>query len=80
MLSEKSVNKRGYIQKEFKMAVEYMAEMPEGQIYLIPVRLNNCLIPQQFSAFQWVDLHGQEGFEKIRQAIDFQINLRRDNT
>jgi hypothetical protein len=76
LLSKTSVGKRGYVQKEFKMAVEYMSEMPEGTIYMIPVKLDDCLVPQNFSTLQWVELEEQESFDKIRQAIEFQMNLK----
>ena len=44
-LSQKSVQKQGYIQREFKMALNEMADRPPGQIYLIPLRLDDCRIP-----------------------------------
>ena len=41
-LSKTSVAKRGYVQKEFKLALEVLREIPEGTIYAIPVRLDEC--------------------------------------
>jgi len=74
LLSQNSVSKRGYVQKEFKLAMEALAEIPEEQIYLIPVRIDDCLIPSQFAAFQWVDLKGAGAYEEIRKAIQFQLS------
>jgi hypothetical protein len=44
-LSKASVAKRGYVQNEFKLALEVLQEIPEGTIYGIPVRLDDCPIP-----------------------------------
>jgi hypothetical protein len=75
LLSARSVEKRGYVQKEFKIAIDNLMEIPEGQIYLLPVKLDDCLVPSQFSTYQWVELHGESGFERIQKAIDFQISV-----
>jgi hypothetical protein len=74
LLSRKSVSKRGYLQREFKMAFEAMKELPEGTIYLLPVKLDDCLIPHQFSSLEWVDLRGERSFGRIKQAIEFRLS------
>jgi pSer/pThr/pTyr-binding forkhead associated (FHA) protein len=52
-LSESSVTKRGFVQTEIKFALDVADEQPEGQIYLIPVRLESCDVPERLSS-----LHG----------------------
>src|SRR5262245_11102520 len=44
-LSKTSVAKRGYVQNEFKVALNVLREVPDGTIYAIPVRLDDCPIP-----------------------------------
>jgi transcription antitermination factor NusG len=67
--SKHSVTKRGYVQRELKLAITAWEEIPEGMIHTIPVRLDSCIIPERFRKFQWVDLFDELGFEKILQAI-----------
>jgi len=55
-LSKNSVDKRGYFQKEIKMALDVLDEMPEGQVYLIPARLDDCEVPSRLRVSQWIDL------------------------
>jgi serine/threonine-protein kinase len=45
--------------------------MPEGAIYLIPVRLEDCPVPDRLSSRQWVDLFDnyQTGFRGILRSI-----------
>ncbi|WP_020586084.1 toll/interleukin-1 receptor domain-containing protein [Desulfobacter curvatus] len=42
LLSSKSITKRGYVQKEIKEALDILDEIPESEIFIIPVRLDNC--------------------------------------
>ena len=50
-----SVQKEGYVQREYKKAMDYQLEMPEGAIYVIPVRLDACEIPFTIQGLQYVD-------------------------
>jgi formylglycine-generating enzyme required for sulfatase activity len=76
-LSKESIDKRGYVQKELKMGLDVLDEMPEGKIYLIPVRFEACDVPERLGSRQWVDLFAPRGFEKLKRALDFGIGNRR---
>jgi formylglycine-generating enzyme required for sulfatase activity len=69
-LSKTSVAKRGYVQKEFKLALEVVDEMPESTIYAIPVRLDDCMAPNQFRKFHWCNLFEADGFEHLLRALE----------
>ena len=57
LFSSTSVNKRGYVQKEFRKAIEVLDEFPEGEIFAIPVRLDECEIPyERFREIERVDM------------------------
>lgn len=45
LLSSRSVNKRGFFQKEIKEALEVCQKMLDTDIYLIPIRLEECNVP-----------------------------------
>jgi hypothetical protein len=75
LFSQKSVGKRGYVQREFKLAIQSLEEIPEGEIYLIPIKIDDCLVPSQFAEFQWVDLQGVDSYDGVRKAIQFQLSL-----
>ena len=57
LLSPRSLNKRGYVQREIKMALEILDEFPFGRIFLIPVMLGPCE-PEDYrlSEIHWVEL------------------------
>ena len=50
-----SVAKEGYIQREYKRAMKIQEEKPEGAIFVIPVRLDDCELPFFIHELQWVD-------------------------
>lgn len=72
LLSEISVQKRGYVQREFKYALEYFEEKLEDDIYLIPVKINKCEAPESLSKFQWIEFKDTETFEQILQSLKIQ--------
>jgi hypothetical protein len=53
--SEKSINKEGFVQREFRRALKYQEEKPEGVIFTIPVRFDGSEIPFSYRELQWVD-------------------------
>jgi hypothetical protein len=68
-LSKNSVNKRGYVQKEIKEALDAAEMMPEGEIFIIPVRLEECEVPERLSTLQWIDIFKTGAFKKIVVAL-----------
>jgi cytochrome c2 len=69
-LSKHSVNKEGYVQKELKKGLENYDRHPEGSIFLIPIRLDDCKVPERFKKIQWVDLFKADGMQDLINAID----------
>ena len=72
LLSSNSVQKRGYVQREFKLALDYYEEKLDDDIYLIPLKINNCEIPSKLSKFQWTDYNENDSFQKVLQSLNLQ--------
>ncbi len=68
-LSANSVDKRGWIRKEIKQALDTWEGMLDSDIYLIPVRLEDCEVPESLHDFQWVDLFEEKGWTRLVKAI-----------
>jgi formylglycine-generating enzyme required for sulfatase activity len=75
-LSCNSVTKRGVVQQEIKWALDALDQTPEGAIYLIPARLEECQVPDRLSELHWVELFEPDGFGKLKQALDFELGKR----
>jgi hypothetical protein len=68
-LSKESVNRAGFLQKEIKDALDVADEQPEGAIFIIPVKLQECDVPERLCQWQWVNLFEAGGFEKLTRSL-----------
>jgi hypothetical protein len=70
-LSSSSVTKAGYLQREITLALERAGEQPEGGIFLIPVRLDRCEVPDRLSHLHYVDLFADDGFRRLLRTLRY---------
>jgi hypothetical protein len=68
-ISTHSVSKRGFLRKETRDALDIWQKKLASDIYLIPVRLEHCKVPESLRAFQWVDLFEEDGWTRLEKAI-----------
>lgn len=70
-LSRASISKEGYVQKEIKYALDLADEKPQGTIFLIPLRLEQCEIPSQLQRWQSADVFDQaEDYDRLLSALN----------
>lgn len=68
-LSKKTITKEGYVQKEIRQALDVADEKPEGTIYLIPAKLEECPMPDRLSNKHWVNLFEEKGYAHLISAL-----------
>lgn len=68
-LSQQSVVRKGYVQKEIRIALDVADEQPEGTIFIIPARLEACEVPERLRPLHWVDLFEPRGYERLLEAL-----------
>lgn len=68
-LSSASTTRSGYVHKEIKEALDVADEQPEGTIFVIPVRLEECEVPSRLSHLHWVDLFVDGGYARLLRAL-----------
>lgn len=73
-LSPYSVAKRGFVQKELRMALSIAQEQPEGEVFIIPVRLAACDVPDSLRRWQWVDLDRRGAYARLLAALASRAN------
>lgn len=59
-LSNTSINKDGFIQKELRLAKDIALEKTEGSIFLIPLRLDDSEVPRSLQMYQWANYFGED--------------------
>ena len=72
-LSANSVNKEGYVQKEIAFALDKAMEKPQGTIFIIPVKLEECIVPSRLSRYQWVDYYRPDGRKKLLMGLNMRV-------
>jgi CHASE2 domain-containing sensor protein len=68
-LSRDSINKKGFVQKELRYALDVADEQPEGSIFIIPLKLEECDVPERLSHLQWVNFFENRGYEKLLASL-----------
>jgi TIR domain-containing protein len=79
-LSPNSIDKEGYVQKEIKFALDKALEMPEGRIFIIPAKLEECDLPFGLRQYQAVNLYEKVGYVKLMKALKLRASQLERNT
>src|SRR5437660_8207986 len=53
--------------------------MPPGQIFIIPVRLEPCVVPERLSKWQWIDIFQRQALKKIVETLKQNLDLETIN-
>lgn len=61
--------RRGYRHEELKIASEKAKLLSSGEVFIIPVRLEKCDMPESLQHLQRVDLFEAGGYKKLIQAL-----------
>jgi len=80
-LSQSSINKRGYVQREFRLALDNCQEIPGSSSFLIPLRLDACEVPDlrvgtlNLKDLQWLDAFAEGSFAALLKSLDLYETL-----
>jgi hypothetical protein len=64
-LSRSSISNAGLVHKWTKYALDVSEEKPEGAIFIIPLKLEECDIPDRVRKWQSVNYFEEDGYEKL---------------
>jgi DNA-binding NarL/FixJ family response regulator len=75
-ISSSSVGKEGYIQKEIRKVLDVSEQKPEGTIFVIPLRLDDCQPPERLKNVQYADYFPDRQRERTVQRILSSLKIR----
>jgi hypothetical protein len=78
VLSNNSVTRRGVIQKELKKALDKWEGMLPDDIYIVPLRIDDCPIPELLEDLHVIDWDDGKGKDKLLEAIQVGLERRRE--
>ncbi len=79
LLSSNAMSKRGYFQKELRKSIEVAEEVPEGEVYIIPVLLDtDCETPEALKKYHWLQYDSSQRFplSDVQRALDFALGVK----
>jgi hypothetical protein len=65
----KQFNNAGFRQKEVRLALDTAMEKPDGEIFIIPARLEVCENLESLKKWHWVDLFEDNGYDMLLRAL-----------
>ena len=68
-LSRNFDKQHGYRHEELKLAIEKANFLPNDEVFIIPVRLEECDMPKSLSHLHRVDLFKAGGYKKLIRAL-----------
>jgi TIR domain len=74
-LSQGSVAKTGFVQKEILFVLDAADKRPEGDVFLIPARLEECEVPDRLSRWHRVDLFRRGGYNRLKRTLEHVKNI-----
>ncbi|MCP4108009.1 MAG: toll/interleukin-1 receptor domain-containing protein [Desulfobacteraceae bacterium] len=77
LFSKNSVSKRGFVQKEQKIALEILDKSPSGEIFFIPVRIEECKpADDNLQKIQYVDIFPsyEKGLDRLLHVLSLGEN------
>ncbi|MBI3161417.1 MAG: ribosomal protein L7/L12 [Chloroflexi bacterium] len=77
-LTKGSVSKEGYIQKELRFVLDIALEKPEGTIFILPVRLEECEPPRKLRTYHYADYFPMDRRDWAYERLLASLQLRAD--
>jgi len=68
-LSSQWLDQEGFVHAELRQALERMKRLPEGKVFLVPVRLDECKLPAAISKLHAVDLDAPGGYNDLQRTL-----------
>jgi len=74
LCSKNSINKEGFVQKEIRMALDRAEFMPDGRIFIIPIRFDGIDVPTKLAKYHWIEINRESDYYDVPFFIDIVLN------
>ncbi|MEA2694031.1 MAG: uncharacterized protein QOJ16_3418 [Acidobacteriota bacterium] len=68
-LSSNFIARAGFGQKEIGIALDQLQQQPEGSIYLIPAKIEDCKIPERLKHLHFVRIDEERGYRRLLDSL-----------
>lgn len=78
-LSSRSASQEGQVQRQLKLALDVADEKPEGTVFVIPIRLDDCVLPHRLGTWKPVDAFPTDQQERAYERVLASLRLRAES-
>lgn len=78
-LSNNSVTKEGYVQRELRFVLQIADYKPDGTIFVVPVRLDDCPLPRRLKIWQYIDFFPKNRMDWAYRRLLGSLQMRAEN-
>jgi hypothetical protein len=68
-LTKDSVTKEGYVQRELRKVLDQADNKPEGTLFIIPIRLEECEPPRRLRTWHYVDYFPEQDRDRAYERL-----------
>lgn len=78
LFSSRSVDRDGFYQREIRACLDVLRDKASGKVWLLPIRLDECELPDEISEYQYSDLFPEwdDGLGKLLKSINAQASVK----
>jgi TIR domain/Effector-associated domain 1 len=69
LMSNHSVSNAGFRNKEIKLALEKLDELPEGDVFIIPLKLEECQTPYSLEKYHALKYFEPNSYERLLRSL-----------
>ena len=73
-LSRQSVEHDGFVKDEIGFALTHAERQPNGAIFVVPLRLEDCAVPERLRRWHWVDWFDPRGPERLQRTLERRVS------
>lgn len=74
LCSAKSISKEGYVQREIRLALDRAEMMPDGRVFIIPVRFDGVPLPAKLAKYHWIEIEDDDELYDVPFFVDIAWN------
>ena len=78
-VSSISIVREGYIQKELRRVLDIALEKPEGAIFVLPVKLDDCELPRRIRDIQALNYFPESNRATAYERLKMSLKIRKDS-
>jgi hypothetical protein len=68
-LSRAAVDKVGFVQREIRLALDAAEEQPESTIFIVPLKLEDCVVPKRLARWQWLSMEARNWEDQLARTL-----------